>query len=75
MEQCKDKYIKKNRNEEERKKWNELLTEARTKNNGRSEEDKETIFWKIVGDRVRKWYIKERTKTNESQKSQVRERT
>ena len=53
-------YIKRNRNEEERRKHNELLAEAREKNNERSEEEKKTFFWKVVGDRVKKWYVREK---------------
>ena len=61
-EGCKDIYIyiKKNRNEEERKKYNELAAAVREKNNERSEEEKKAFFWRILGDRIRKWYINEK---------------
>ena len=54
-------YIKRNKNEEERKKHNELLAEAKVKNNERSEDEKKAFFWKVVGDRVRKWFVREKT--------------
>ena len=53
-------YIKRNKNEEERKKHNELVAEAKVKNNERSEDEKKAFFWKVVGDRVRKWFVKEK---------------
>ena len=53
-------YIKRNKNEEERKKHNELVAEAKVKNNERSEDEKKAFFWKVVGDRVRKWFVREK---------------
>ena len=55
---CKDVYIRKNRNDEERKKHNELMTVAREWNNDRTENEKKAFFWKVVGERVRKWFIR-----------------
>ena len=60
VEGCKDIYIKKNRNEDERKRHSELVSQAEVLNNERSETEKNTFFWKVLGDRVRKWYIKKR---------------
>lgn len=65
IEGCKEIYIKKNRNEEERKRYKELGAEARMKNEERSEEDKKIFFWRILGDKVRKWYIREREQVEE----------
>ena len=36
------------------------MAEAKEKNDERSEEEKTTFFWRVLGDRVRKWYIKEK---------------
>lgn len=52
--------IRKNRNKEERK--SELMAKARKKNNERSEEEKKIIFWRILGERVKKWHIREKEK-------------
>ena len=62
---CKDIYIKKNRNEDERKRHTELVEQARELNDERSEEEKNTFFWRVLGERVRKWFIKEREKQEE----------
>lgn len=40
VEECKEIYINKNKNEKERKKWNELLAEAKERNNVRSDKEK-----------------------------------
>lgn len=66
VEECKEIYINKNKNEKERKKWNELLAEAKERNNVRSDKEKELFFWRVLGDRVRKWYIREKMKESES---------
>lgn len=59
-EEHKDVYLKKYRNEEERKKLGEMHEEAKKMNEERTEEDKTKFFWRVLGDRLRKWYIKER---------------
>ena len=60
MEGCENIYIRRNRNEEERRRHNELVSEAKEKNNDRSKEEEKIFFWKVVGNRVRKWFIRER---------------
>ena len=36
------------------------MVEAREKNNERSEEERKAFFSRVLGDRIRKWYIKEK---------------
>ena len=60
VEGFKEIYIRKNYNEEEWKKLKEQREEAKLKNDERSEEEKNTFFWRVKSDRIVKWYIKER---------------
>ena len=60
VEGCRNIYIKKNRNEEERKRHSELVEQARALNDERSEEEKNAFFWRVMGDQVRKWYMRRR---------------
>ena len=48
--------------EEERVKVREMMTEAREKNEARSEEEKKKFFfWRVRNERLKKWWITERT--------------
>ena len=60
IEGCEKVYIRKNRNEEERKIHSNLLEEAKHKNDERNEEEKKKFFWRVMGERVRKWYLEKR---------------
>ena len=56
MEEIKQVWIKRDMNEEERKKERELLAEAQTKNEERTEEQVENFYWRVVDQKVRKWW-------------------
>merc|ERR1711980_35844 len=60
MEGFQEIYIKKNRNEEERKIHSELVHQAKVLNDERSENERSKFFWRVMGEKVRKWYIKKR---------------
>ena len=47
-------------NEEERQKINELIKEAKEKNENRTEEEKKKFYWKVKDERLRKWYLTKR---------------
>ena len=53
-------YIRRNMTEEERVKVREMMTEARERNEARSEEEKKKFFWKVKNERLRKWWIGKR---------------
>ena len=57
VEQYKKVWIKRDMNEEERFKINELIKEAKEKNENRSEEEKKKFYWKVKDERLRKWYL------------------
>lgn len=54
-------YIRRNMTEEERVKVREMMTEAKEKNEARSEEEKKKFFWRVRNERLKKWWIGERT--------------
>ena len=56
VEEMKQVWIKRDMNEEERKKERELLAEAQTKNEERTEEQVENFYWRVVDQKVRKWW-------------------
>ena len=56
VEELKQVWIKRDMNEEERKKERELLAEAQTKNEERTEEQVENFYWRVVDQKVRKWW-------------------
>lgn len=57
-ERYKDVWIRKDLNEEERARRNELMNEAKEKNDQRSEEEKNRFYWRVVEEKIKKWYIK-----------------
>ena len=59
-------WIKKDLNEEERAKINELWTEAKAKNEERTEAQKKAFYWKVMDMKIRKWYIKPREEGGDS---------
>ena len=50
-------YVKRNMTQEERVRMRELITEARERNEARSEDDKTKFFWKVRNEKVWKWWI------------------
>ena len=65
-ETFKNIWIKKDLNEEERARINELWTEAKAKNEERTEAQKKVFYWKVIDMKVRKWYIKPRVEGGDS---------
>ena len=65
-ENLKNIWIKKDLNEEERVKTNQLWTEAKTKNEERTEAQKKIFYWKVMDMKIRKWYIKPRVQGGDS---------
>ena len=57
-------YIRRNMTEEERVKVREMITEAREKNAARSEEEKKKFFWRVRNERLKKWWIGQKTQEN-----------
>ena len=57
VEQYKNVRIKRDVNEEERSKINELIKEAKKKNENRSEEEIKRFYWKVKDERLRRWYL------------------
>lgn len=51
-------WIREDLNEEERARRNELISEAKEKNEQRSEEEKNRFYWKVLEGKIRKWFIK-----------------
>ena len=51
--------IRKFLDEEERKRLRTLLDWVKGKNAKRSEEEKGTFFWKVMGGDLRKWHIRD----------------
>ncbi len=45
-------------NEEERANMNELIKEAKTKNEQRSEEERNRFYWNVVEGKIKEWYVK-----------------
>jgi len=56
-EEYKKIWIKKDMNEEERANINELLQEAKQKNETRTEEEKKIFYWRVRDQRMIKWYL------------------
>jgi len=56
-EEYKKIWIKRDMNEEERANMNELLQEAKQKNETRTEEEKKMFYWKVRDQRMIKWYL------------------
>jgi len=52
-------FIRRNMSEEEREKLKEMLTEAKHRNDERSEEEKEQFFWRVRNERMVKWWIRD----------------
>ncbi len=59
-------WIRREMNEEERKKVNELRSEAKERNEQRTQEERELSFWRVMDLRLRKWYMR-RVKGAEAQ--------
>ncbi len=59
-------WIRREMNGEERKKLNELRSEAKERNEQRTQEEKELFFWRVMDLRLRKWYMR-RVKGAEAQ--------
>ncbi len=57
-EKYKEVWIRKDLNEEERASMNELIKEAKTKNEQRSEEERSRFYWRVVEGKIIKWYVK-----------------
>ena len=70
VEGCEEVYIRKNRNEEERRIHSNMLEEARRRNDERTEDEKKKFFWRVMGERVRKWYVEKRD-TEKSQEGAI----
>ncbi len=51
-------WIRREMNEEERKKLNELRSEAKERNEQRTQEERELFFWRVMDLRLRKWYVR-----------------
>ena len=60
VERYKKVWIKRDMNEEERQKINELIKEAKEKNENRTEEEKKKFYWKVKDERLRRWYLTKR---------------
>ena len=58
--ECKDIWIKRDMNLEEREKEKQLRSEARQKNEQRSESEMRKFYWRVLDMRLRKWYLRER---------------
>lgn len=56
----KDIWIKKDMNLEERDKEKNLRTEAKEKNEQRTETEKKMLYWRVMDMRLRKWYLRGR---------------
>ena len=52
-------FIRRNMSEEEREKLREMLTEAKHRNDERSEEEREQFFWRVRHERLIKWWIRD----------------
>ena len=50
-------YLRKDLNKEERENLKIMLQEARNKNESRSEEEKESFFWKVKDMKIKKWFF------------------
>ena len=59
----KDIWIRKDMNEDERKKIKELVAEAKAKNEERPPDEVNKFFWKVIDMRIRKWWLKSLTVT------------
>ena len=60
IEECKNIWIKRDMNLEEREKEKMLKNEAKEKNEKRTEIEKKKFFWRVLDMRIRKWYIQEK---------------
>ena len=60
-EESRDIWIKRDLNLEEREKERNLRSEAKEKNEQRTETEKKIFFWRVMDMRLRKWYLKEKT--------------
>ena len=56
-ESFKKVWIRRDLNEDERMKVNELWTEAKEKNTNRSETEKKRFYWRVKDMKLRKWYM------------------
>ncbi len=57
-EKYREVWIRKDLNEEERASMNELVKEAKAKNEQRSEEERNRFYWRVVEGKMKKWYVK-----------------
>ena len=57
-EKFKKVWIRRDLNEEERKKMSELYMEAKQKNDQRKEEEMLKFYWRVKDSRLRKWYVR-----------------
>ena len=64
-------WIKRDMNEEEREKKNELRKIARERNETRSEEERQVFYWRVIDMRLRKWYIRAR-RTDEGRSEETK---
>lgn len=61
IEEMKKIWIRRDMNEEERNKLKELRVEAQTKNETRTQEQTKKFIWRVVDEKVRKWWLKDPT--------------
>lgn len=57
-EKYKKVWIREDLNEEERARRNELIKDAKEKNEQRSETEKNKFYWRVLDGKTKKWYIK-----------------
>ena len=63
VDDMKDIWIRRDMNEDERKKIKELVAEAKAKNEERTPDEVNKFFWKVIDMRIRKWWLKSLTVT------------
>ncbi|KAK3878776.1 hypothetical protein Pcinc_016587 [Petrolisthes cinctipes] len=57
-EKYKKVWIREDLNEEERARRNELIEDAKEKNEQRTETEKNKFYWRVLDGKLKKWYIK-----------------
>ncbi len=57
-EKYREVWIRKDLNEEERASINELIKEAKAKNEQRPEEERNRFYWRVIEGKIKKWYVK-----------------
>ena len=58
VEECRNVWINRDLDEDERVQMKELVQEAKQKNRERSEEEKMQFYWKVRDWKLRKWYVR-----------------